>query len=83
MRSAPSHRFAKTGKRDEIFLATKFGLAMRPDRMVDGTPAYTRQQCEASLKKLQTDHVELFYLHRPDQQVPIEETVRAMAELVK
>ncbi|KZT18978.1 Aldo/keto reductase [Neolentinus lepideus HHB14362 ss-1] len=77
--------FAKTGKRKEIFLATKFGVVRPPQsgRLVNGEPEYVKQCIETSLKRLQTDHVDLYYLHRADPTVPIEVTVGAMADLVK
>ncbi|KAH9901325.1 Aldo/keto reductase [Cubamyces lactineus] len=79
--------FKRTGKRDEIFLATKFGIVGESgsghDRTINGTPEYAVQALEASLKRLGTDHVDLWYLHRADPQVPIELTIRAMAEQVK
>jgi aryl-alcohol dehydrogenase-like predicted oxidoreductase len=71
--------------RDKIFLATKFGF--RPstsyNRAFDGSPAYARQAVEASLKRLNTDHIDLYYAHRIDPNVPVEEMVGGMAELVK
>ncbi|NXY93811.1 aldo/keto reductase [Streptomyces sp. BR123] len=76
---------AVAGRRDEVVLATKFGFANRlgePTR-VRGDAAYVRQACEASLRRLQVDHIDLYYQHRVDPQVPIEETVGAMAELVR
>ena len=76
---------AFAGKRDRIFLATKFGIGYNADRtalMVDGSPANVRRAIEGSLKRLNTDHVDLYYLHRVDPDTPIEETVGAMAELV-
>ncbi|KAJ2988715.1 hypothetical protein NUW54_g9025 [Trametes sanguinea] len=75
--------FARTGKRNEIFLATKFGLFPEPGKAVNGEPAYVHESIERSLKRLCTDYVDLYYLHRADPNVPIELTVRAMAELVK
>jgi aryl-alcohol dehydrogenase-like predicted oxidoreductase len=66
-------------------LATKFGLVPGTDGYpggVNGRPEYVREACEASLRRLGTDHIDLYYLHRPDTQVPIEDTVGAMAELV-
>ncbi|MBT2441796.1 aldo/keto reductase [Streptomyces sp. ISL-36] len=75
---------AVAGRRDEVVLATKFGFANRlgePTR-VRGDAAYVRQACEASLRRLGVDHIDLYYQHRVDPQVPIEETVGAMAELV-
>ena len=74
-------------RRDEVVLATKFGLTMNATdptaRGVDGSPAYVRASCEGSLRRLGVDHIDLYYLHRVDPQVPIEETVGAMAELVQ
>ncbi|KAH9846265.1 Aldo/keto reductase [Lenzites betulinus] len=76
--------FKRTGKRDEIFLATKFGLgANLPDRMVCADPEYVPKAIDKSLERLGVDHVDLWYLHRPDPLVPIELTVRAMADQVK
>jgi aryl-alcohol dehydrogenase-like predicted oxidoreductase len=74
--------------RDEVFLATKFGIKLIKDddlinRTVDGSPAYVRAACEASLQRLGTDHIDLYYQHRVDPNTPIEETVGAMAELVQ
>jgi len=73
--------------RDEVVLATKFGIYLNADepsgRGVRGDPAYVRQACDASLGRLGTDHIDLYYQHRPDVTVPIEETVGAMAELVE
>lgn len=73
--------FARTGLRDKIFLATKFGVS--PDRQIRGDPAFIREQLATSLKKLQTDHVDLYYAHRTDKNTPIEVTVGCLAELVK
>ncbi|MEU6167010.1 aldo/keto reductase [Streptomyces tanashiensis] len=76
---------AVAGRRDQVVLATKFGFANRlgePVR-VRGDAAYVRQACEASLRRLGVDHIDLYYQHRVDPQVPIEETVGAMAELVQ
>jgi aryl-alcohol dehydrogenase-like predicted oxidoreductase len=72
-------------RRDEVVLATKFGILTGQDGFpigVDGSPAYARQACDASLRRLGVDHIDLYYLHRPDPEVPIEDTVGAMAELV-
>jgi aryl-alcohol dehydrogenase-like predicted oxidoreductase len=74
-------------KRDEVFLATKFGIKLVEegnliDRVIDGSAAYVREACEASLRRLGTDHIDLYYQHRVDPNTPIEETVGAMAELV-
>ncbi|WP_406312828.1 aldo/keto reductase [Streptosporangium sp. NBC_01639] len=76
---------AIAGRRDEVVLATKFGIIRSDDpafRGVDGSPAYVKQAAEASLKRLGLDHIDLYYLHRRDPKVAIEETVGAMAELV-
>ncbi|HZT53936.1 MAG TPA: aldo/keto reductase [Gaiellaceae bacterium] len=72
------------GRRDEVVLATKFGNVRHADgsREVRGDPAYVRQACDASLRRLGVEHVDLYYQHRVDRRVPIEETVGAMAELV-
>ena len=74
---------ALKGRRDKIVLATKFGNIRYPDgrRDVNGRPEYVRQACELSLKRLQTDVIDLYYVHRIDPSVPIEDTVGAMAEL--
>ena len=77
---------AIAGRRDEVVLATKFGNVRNPDdptdRRIDGSPEYVRSACDASLQRLGVDHLDLYYQHRVDQSVPIEETVGAMAELV-
>jgi aryl-alcohol dehydrogenase-like predicted oxidoreductase len=77
------------GRRDEVVLATKFGIIQDPSlptdrsrRSYDGSPARVRASIEGSLRRLGTDHVDLYYQHRPDPDTPIEETVGAMAELV-
>jgi aryl-alcohol dehydrogenase-like predicted oxidoreductase len=78
-------RFLK-GKREKVFLATKFGNQRSPDGKflgVNGKPEYVQSACEASLKRLQVDHIDLYYQHRVDPSTPIEETVKAMAKLVK
>jgi aryl-alcohol dehydrogenase-like predicted oxidoreductase len=71
-------------RRDEIVLATKFGIARTADgpRSVNGHPDQVVDRCNESLQRLQTDVIDLYYLHRLDPQVPIEDTVGAMAELV-
>jgi aryl-alcohol dehydrogenase-like predicted oxidoreductase len=75
------------GRRDEFEIATKFGFAIDPDRpadrAVDGSPENVRRAVEGSLRRLGVDHVDLYYQHRIDPGVPIEETVGAMAELVE
>jgi aryl-alcohol dehydrogenase-like predicted oxidoreductase len=74
---------AIAGRREEVVLATKFGNVFRDGRRgVDGSPAYVPEACDASLERLGVDHIDLYYLHRPDTSVPIEDTVGAMAELV-
>ena len=77
---------AIAGRRDEVQLATKFGNERRPDGSrvgINGRPEYVRAACDASLQRLGVDHIDLYYQHRVDQTVPIEETVGAMAELVE
>ena len=72
-------------RRDKVVLATKFGNVRGADRSwagVNGRPEYVRQACDASLERLGVDHIDLYYQHRVDPAVPIEETVGAMAELV-
>ncbi len=72
-------------RRNEIVIATKFGNARAPGGEflgVNGSPAYVAQACDASLKRLGVDHIDLYYQHRVDPKVPIEETVGAMARLV-
>jgi aryl-alcohol dehydrogenase-like predicted oxidoreductase len=75
------------GKRDKVVLATKFGIVRDPAnpnvRGVNGKADYVRQSCEASLRRLGVDTIDLYYQHRVDPKTPIEETVGAMAELVK
>jgi aryl-alcohol dehydrogenase-like predicted oxidoreductase len=73
-------------RRDEVVIATKFGNVRNPDGSwvrVDGRPEYVRSACDASLQRLGVDHIDLYYQHRVDKTVPIEETVGAMAELVQ
>jgi aryl-alcohol dehydrogenase-like predicted oxidoreductase len=74
------------GKRDQVVLATKFGIVRDPSnpnaRGVSGKPGYVKKSCEASLKRLGVDYIDLYYQHRVDPETPIEETVGAMAELV-
>lgn len=76
---------AIAGRRDQVVLATKFGNIRRPDGTVavNGRPEYVAEACEASLKRLRVDQVDLYYQHRVDPAVPIEETVGAMARLIK
>lgn len=73
-------------RRDSVVIATKFGVVRQVGKMdfsVCGTPEYVKSACEASLKRLGVDYIDLYYQHRVDPNVPIEETVGAMAELVK
>jgi aryl-alcohol dehydrogenase-like predicted oxidoreductase len=73
-------------RRDEAVIATKFAIVRDPDdptkRSINGRPEYVKQACEASLGRLGTDHIDLYYQHRVDPDTPIEETVGAMVELV-
>ncbi len=74
------------GKRDRVVLATKFGNVRGADGAwmgINGRPEYVRQACEASLQRLGVEYIDLYYQHRVDKTVPIEETVGAMAELVR
>jgi aryl-alcohol dehydrogenase-like predicted oxidoreductase len=74
------------GRRDKVVLATKFGNVRGADGSfagINGRPEYVRQACDGSLKRLGVDHIDLYYQHRVDSDVPIEETVGAMAELVQ
>jgi aryl-alcohol dehydrogenase-like predicted oxidoreductase len=73
-------------RRDQVVLATKFGNVRGPDGSwagINGRPEYVRQACDASLSRLGVDHIDLYYQHRVDPNVPIEETVGAMADLVR
>jgi aryl-alcohol dehydrogenase-like predicted oxidoreductase len=77
-------RFLK-GKRDKVMLATKFGIVRKPgtyERRVDNSPAYIRSACDASLKRLGVERIDLYYMHRRNPDVPVEDSVGAMAELV-
>ncbi len=78
---------ALRGRREQVFLATKFGIVFDPDRPelrgINGRPEYVRSSIEGSLQRLGTDHIDLYYQHRIDAEVPIEDTVGAMAELVQ
>lgn len=83
---------ALKGRRDRVTLATKFGFQTGVDanarraaagRMINGSAQYVREACDASLARLGVDHIDLYYLHRVDPNTPIEETVGAMADLVK
>jgi aryl-alcohol dehydrogenase-like predicted oxidoreductase len=77
---------ALKGKRDRAFVVTKFGQVKNPSggpNLVDGRPEYVQQACDASLKRLGIDHVDLYFQHRVDPKVPIEETVGGMSRLVE
>jgi aryl-alcohol dehydrogenase-like predicted oxidoreductase len=74
------------GRRDEVNVATKFGIQREEDGTmvgINGRPEYVRSACDASLQRLGTDHIDLYYQHRVDPETPIEETVGAIAELVE
>ncbi len=75
------------GRRDEVFLATKFANVRKKEDpnswSISGKPEYVKAACDASLKRLGMDHIDLYYQHRVDKETPIEDTVGAMAELVK
>jgi aryl-alcohol dehydrogenase-like predicted oxidoreductase len=75
------------GRRGEVVLATKFGIVRDPNdatrRGISGRPEYVRQACDGSLKRLGVDHVDVYYQHRVDPEVPIEDTVGAMSRLVE
>lgn len=72
-------------RRDQVVVATKFGAIVTPDGTpgIDGRPDYVYEACESSLKRLEIDVIDLYYLHRVDPGVPVEDTVGAMAQLVK
>ena len=77
---------ALRGRREQVVLATKFALQRAPDGSfigISGRPEYVRSACDASLRRLGVDYIDLYYQHRVDPQVPIEDTVGAMAELVR
>ncbi len=77
---------ALKGIRDDVILATKFGIVRGDDnksRSINGKPEYVKSACEASLKRLGVDHIDLYYQHRVDKDTPIEDTIGAMADLVK
>ena len=74
------------GKRDRVLVATKFGQVRSPDgkgNLVDGRPAYVAEACDASLKRLGVDVIDLYYQHRVDPKVPIEDTVGGMSRLIE
>ena len=77
---------ALKGIRDDVILATKFGIVRGDDpqsRGINGRPEYVKSACEASLKRLGVDHIDLYYQHRVDKDTPIEDTIGALADLVK
>ncbi|PPU94385.1 aldo/keto reductase [Xanthomonas albilineans] len=78
---------ALTGRREQAVVATKFGIKLDPanpaTRSIEGRPQYVQSACEASLRRLGVDHIDLYYQHRVDPNVPIEDTVGAMARLVE
>jgi aryl-alcohol dehydrogenase-like predicted oxidoreductase len=78
---------ALKGKRNQVTLATKFGIIRNAEnpaqRGFNGKPEYVKKSCEGSLKRLQTDYIDLYYLHRVDKDTPIEDTVGALGELVR
>jgi aryl-alcohol dehydrogenase-like predicted oxidoreductase len=75
---------AIAGRRERVVLATKFGIVREgATRRIDGTPAYVQRACEASLSRLATDHIDLYYVHRRDPNTPIEDTIGAMSRLVE
>jgi aryl-alcohol dehydrogenase-like predicted oxidoreductase len=74
---------ALRNRRAGVILATKFGFVSGAERALNGSPDYVRRACDASLARLGVDYIDLYYLHRVDSAVPIEETVGAMAELVR
>jgi aryl-alcohol dehydrogenase-like predicted oxidoreductase len=77
---------ALAGKRDQVVIATKFGFKIadgKQARGLDSSPEHVEEVCDASLQRLNTDRIDLFYQHRVDPNVPIEDTVGAMADLVK
>jgi aryl-alcohol dehydrogenase-like predicted oxidoreductase len=74
---------ALTNRRDEVVIATKFGIPLNEERRGGARPEYIRQAAEDSLRRLATDRIDLYQIHRPDPEVPIEETLGAMNELVQ
>ena len=78
---------AIAGRRDQVFLATKFGIVRDPNdkmvRAIDGKPDYVKHACDASLKRLGVDAIDIYYQHCVDPATPIEDTVGAMADLVR
>ena len=84
-------RFLRSVPRDKVLLATKFGILRDPDaplgsthdRELDNSPAYAREACEASLRRLGTDHLDLYYVHRHDPAMPIEEVIGGLSRLAE
>src|SRR5690242_18754245 len=77
---------AIAGKRDKVVVATKFGIVRGSnplERSINGSPAYVKSACEASLKRLRVETIDLYYQHRVDPETPIEDTVGALADLVR
>ena len=77
---------ALKGKRDKVIVATKFGIVRNletNERGINGSPEYVKKSCNDSLKRLGFDYIDLYYQHRVDPNVPIEETISAMSDLVK
>lgn len=77
---------ALKGIREKVILATKFGIVRGKDpqaRSINGSPEYVKSSCDASLKRLGVDHIDLYYQHRIDKNTPIEDTIGAMADLIK
>jgi aryl-alcohol dehydrogenase-like predicted oxidoreductase len=72
------------GRRDRVFIATKYGITRRADGtlVIDNRPASLQQACESSLERLDVEHIDLFYLHRIDRSVPVEESVGALSKLI-
>jgi aryl-alcohol dehydrogenase-like predicted oxidoreductase len=77
-----NYRASGTGLRDKIFLATKFGIS-QDRKSIRGDPEFIHEELSRSLKKLQTDYIDLYYVHRTDPKVPIEMTMETLAEYVK
>lgn len=73
--------FKHTGKRDQIFLATKFGFEKGSHTDINSSAAYRKKACTESLKNFGTDHIDLYYMHRTNPITPIEETLRGLLEL--
>lgn len=75
--------FKRTGKRDDIFLASKFAIKLNENggRTIDNSPAYVKEACAKSLATLGIDTIDLYYCHRIDDKTPVEDTIKAMAEL--